>query len=309
MTVAVAVDSSLFPFLSSIDHGRRDCPVEAPAFPTAAMPADTLSLFPRETSHKHSPVHMATFRTTMGSPASEHGIELVKMSGNTRDVVIAIQETPGEAAPSALPTSRSQTPQPSPSEAQQHHILPAPPPRAHLQKNQRTSTPPPRNSTTHPRSRSVPQLHIETKTRPRGPTPTLVRPATASATPLSSPTPVMQSMFPKYDPSMPLAQQHYYPDLQGNPRLAQIGRAVTAPTYTPSNYSPRQSLVPAYPIPQIEASSSSNTRATAFPLEVTRVWECVTELSTPKDLLGLWSIANGQNPNEGVDDFTLELNV
>lgn len=110
-------------------------------------------------------------------------------------------------------------------------------------------------------------------------------------------SPVMRSMFPRYNPKIPLAKQHYYP-----------------------NHQIQGSADAKFKIPQPSAPSASvpsqvNTRSPAIisegksgvPTHASKKPEPPPAISTPDELLDLWSVANGQGSQEAAETYILRL--
>lgn len=144
----------------------------------------------------------------------------------------------------------------------------------------------------------------------RASSPTLVRSNSAPSPGLHSPiSPVMHSIFPRYNPTLSLARQHYYPS---NPNLRESANeaarqeASRLPAYT-GNVDSRaetlgENILGTVPRSSIIASPSGigvpsqiSGHINTFPV------------STPEDLLDLWSIANGQGSQEAAATYTLGL--
>ncbi|PYI27501.1 hypothetical protein BP00DRAFT_450177 [Aspergillus indologenus CBS 114.80] len=115
----------------------------------------------------------------------------------------------------------------------------------------------------------------------------------AEATPKSeSPAPPMRSMFPPYNPHLPLNQQAYYPQASG---------------HTPRNYS-RPSNILLSPAPEIDQALGPKTVPASvlnFPSGVLDTPEM--RYSSVEELKSLWEAANGQRPQTMPETFNLRL--
>ncbi|RAK76938.1 uncharacterized protein BO72DRAFT_115901 [Aspergillus fijiensis CBS 313.89] len=115
----------------------------------------------------------------------------------------------------------------------------------------------------------------------------------AETTPKSeSPAPPMKSMFPQYNPQLPLNQQAYYPQASG---------------HTPRNYS-RPSNILLSPAPEIDQALGPKTVPASvlnFPLGVLDTPEM--RYSSVEELRSLWEAANGQRPQNMPETFNLRL--
>ncbi|RAH85315.1 hypothetical protein BO86DRAFT_188420 [Aspergillus japonicus CBS 114.51] len=115
----------------------------------------------------------------------------------------------------------------------------------------------------------------------------------AEATPKSeSPAPPMRSMFPQYNPQLPLNQQAYYSQ---------------ASDHTPRNYS-RPSNILLSPAPEIDQALGPKTVPASvlnFPSGVLDTPEM--RYSSVEELKSLWEAANGQRPQTMPETFNLRL--
>lgn len=229
---------------------------------------------------------------------------MAKTSNEARAVVIAIKETsPSSLNISAPPKAhlpRLQTSSPTPNQDSVERPI-----TVKASNDQRPMTPPNPLPPPPPRSRTAtpakePSLHSHASST------TLIRGDGDTST--SSQSPVMRSMFPRYDPMISLAKQHYYPDVENNPRLvaaqldvprsSSFGTSVHAQQGTASPNFSRPSSAPQAvhdPVNSLSRRGSEDLRP-------------VPTLSTPEELLDLWSIANGQASQEATDTYILGLN-
>ena len=106
-------------------------------------------------------------------------------------------------------------------------------------------------------------------------------------------------MFPRYNPNIPLTHQSYYPAIDRAAILPE--ELVNRPEYSPSLYSQRGGPSPAV------SSNGPKTPHSASNLEDQMVQEPAQDLSTPEELLDMWSIANGQDSQEAADTYVLGL--
>lgn len=175
------------------------------------------------------------------------------------------------------------------------HITP--PPAAHVV-DARPSTPsPPHQSekTDAEQSRTTPEATSQSSTA------TLVHETNNG---LDERSPVMRSMFPQLDPAVPLSQQHYFPTLERAPPV--IVTPGDSAQYSPSLYSqPRSPPIALLASDPWAASRIPSTVLNASPLRITEV--SPPELSTPEQLLDLWTLANGQESSEAAESYTLGL--
>ena len=116
-------------------------------------------------------------------------------------------------------------------------------------------------------------------------------------------SPVMRSMFPRFDPSLPLDSQQYYPTVNRAPPA--ILRQSEAAQYSPSMYSQPRSPPSAGLNNPWAASRIQSTLANSSPLRISE--EPPPNLSTGEQLLDLWTIANGQDSPEAAASYNLGL--
>ncbi|KAL8699887.1 MAG: hypothetical protein Q9201_005751 [Fulgogasparrea decipioides] len=114
-------------------------------------------------------------------------------------------------------------------------------------------------------------------------------------------------MFPRYDPTIPLARQPYYPGVEINPAVAAVARRLDNPgSYSPSLYSQQE---PSFHGTE-PALSKSGLRSglglqnLRHPPGSSIELQCI---STPDELVHFWALANGQRSSEAADKFTFEL--
>lgn len=220
-----------------------------------------------------------------------------KSTGNSCEVVITVHET----SPSLSRLSS--------------------PPKAYLPKIKTSGfTPshsPPNNpsvvtSTDRSRSKTPPSLlpppplrSLAASTRSQTSSPSHVR--SSSAPSMETQSPVMRSMFPRYNPQIPLAKQHYYPSRESSSRITNVQprpRGSSSRTVSISsreetrNQDHRRPGVGSFggvltsERDSLQSSHSSDPR----PL-----------LSSPEELLDLWSLANGQGNWNSATTYTLGL--
>lgn len=118
----------------------------------------------------------------------------------------------------------------------------------------------------------------------------------------------MRSMFPHYNSLVPLAKQHYYPDVGGNPRLVNPQLAAPRSSSFNSAVSAQQgSASPNFSRP-MSAPEASHNSTNSLSLQGSEDPRPTLALSTPEELLDLWTVANGQASQEIADTYVLGLN-
>lgn len=159
----------------------------------------------------------------------------------------------------------------------------------------------------------VPPIEEKSILSIRTSSPTLVRSNSAPSSDLHSPiSPVMRSMFPRYNPTLPLSKQHYYPrnpNPRGSANEAARSEALRSPPYTRSVDSRAETLgekiLGTIPRSPITASPSGSGIPSRIPGH-THILPS-SPISTPEELLDLWSVANGQGSQEAAATYTLGL--
>lgn len=220
-----------------------------------------------------------------------------KSAGNACEVVITVSETPllssrlsslpkaylPKIKTSGFPISQISTTVPSvvtstnrPKSKTQPSLLPPPPSRS-LATSTRSQT----SSPSHVRSNSAPSLETQ--------------------------SPVMRSMFPRYNPQIPLAKQHYYPSRDDNLRMANVRPKLRgSSSQTMSTSSGEETRSQDHSVPSMGSLRTALTSERES-LQSSRCSDSRPPLSCPEDLLDLWSLANGQGNWETATTYTLQL--
>ena len=278
------------------------------------MATATLSLFP-SASLKNKSTFRGGHRNDQRS-AKEPDFEMIKMSDSAQGVVIAIHERP---APDVTRKASEEPTSLSPSTQQQNlpSIVLSTPPKPQVTSQQspsttsRPRTPLPKTigaqftsksgspCNSPSRSRPPSPLQVEASPRSKASSPTLVRKGSNASTTTATHSPVMRSMFPRYNPSVPLDRQQYYPSTNGR-----VSPDLQEQMSSPSLYSEpkRPNCRPSAPTLVIPASSGSEPI-----LQQAHDGPVAMSLSTPDELLSLWDIANGQGRDGASDAFRIEL--
>ncbi len=111
-------------------------------------------------------------------------------------------------------------------------------------------------------------------------------------------TPVMRSMFPSYNPAVPLAQQHYAPTIDTTPAPSFARRFSSNNPYVQQKNRSQTD----FGAPAVAAKEPKKS-----PLRRSESLKRGSATSTPEELLELWSIANGQDYEQASESYTLEL--
>ncbi|KAL9127760.1 MAG: hypothetical protein Q9217_003418 [Psora testacea] len=260
---------------------------------------------PMASVKKHLPVRNFSAKYTAKPPAGLPEFQMIKPSGTTVGVVLAITE----ARPSTSGSAKAPEVVISPAE----DIIPKPRPRrptltipsqAHISQQERPEAslalppPPPPSFPRDAVGNPAPSPAEVPLPRSTTNTPTLICSNSECSTAVEQ-TPVMRSLFPSYNPNVPLAQQHYYPTMEAAPALARMrevaGSSTSAPQPQQGSGSARLALARQVVEPKesLLRRSESTKRPTSF--------------SKQEELVGLWSMANGQATGGAADSYNLEL--
>ena len=218
-------------------------------------------------------------------------------SNKANGFVIHITEAP-PGSPSVILEAQD-TPQQAPRQKPQPPPL-AIPPKAYISDDQRPATPP---SPPTPSPRDYVPASPAQVPLPRSSTnsPILARRNSGA-------TPVMRSMFPRYDPTVPITQQQYRPDMNSAPAPASATAAARTPSYRPPSYSQQANNRPSSAYLQSETARTKPADIRESPFRSADHTESDSTLSSPELLLDLWDVANGQTaPEEVADTYSLEL--
>ncbi|KAL8657977.1 MAG: hypothetical protein Q9226_001387 [Calogaya cf. arnoldii] len=118
---------------------------------------------------------------------------------------------------------------------------------------------------------------------------------------------MMRSMFPRFDPAVPLARQQYYPAVDISPGVAAAtSRVDDIGSYSPSLYSQQE---PSFRREETDTHRTGLTNGLGLknvlkPLEGPKDSAC---FSTPIELVDVWAFANGQKTSGVAREFKLEL--
>lgn len=270
-----------------------------------------LQMFPNMSSlRKKGPLRKGSItRYTTKPPSGLPEFEMLAPSGKNNGFIIQINE--GRPSTSE-PVRTIPEPQAGFSPAPQRKPQPPPlmiPPKAHVAQEPKPATPP------SPLTPSPTQEHAPSAADvplPRSNAPTPIPAEDGSLASPKSETPVMRSMFPRYDPSRPLARQSYYPNVEAIPGLASALAVVGSSHINRTSNNPyrqqmaRKSLDLAKP--SLDSQRPGTAEVKESPLRTVEHPEQQALYSEPEDLSEIWNIANGQAASgEAADTYTLEL--
>lgn len=246
------------------------------------------------------PAHKGTKRIekpTAGFPK----FDMLHPSGKTNGFVIQITEAlpPPPPGPPSVFLETPDTSEQAPRKKPQPPPL-AIPPKALISDDQRPATSPSRPTSIPTRSRAASPTEVP-----------LPRSSTNTPIPVSSvsgATPVMRSMFPRYDPNVPLTLQQYRPEIETVPGLARAMAVAGTSSYRPPSYLQQANNRPSSAYLQSERDGLKDADIKESSFQSADKAEPETTLSSPEELLDLWDVANGQTASEGVGDrHVLEL--
>lgn len=256
-------------------------------------------MFPTMSSLRR-PVRKGSTRNTYKSPAGLPQFDTLHSSAKTNGIVI--QNTEAPPPPPGPPSTIAET-QDTAEQGSRQKPQPPPlaiPPKAYISDDQRPATPPSPLTPPQRGSRAASPAELPLP-RSSTNTPTLVRSNSGA-------TPVMRSMFPRYDPTIPVTQQHYQPDIGRVPGLASAMAVAGTSSYHPPSYSQQANNRPSSAYLQSERERNEAADVKESPFRSAETGEYETTLSSPEEILDLWDIANGQTVSgEVADTYTLEL--
>lgn len=150
--------------------------------------------------------------------------------------------------------------------------------------------PPPK---TKPRAYPSPKpfSHSPEPISSRSGSPTLVE-----GLPAKSPVVPIRSMFPTFNPNVPLSQQNYYPQRPYPTRMSSIARNLSREDYRSSISTPIDRAMGIMTAPPSVLNFQSDVMSISEP-----------QLSSHKELEKLWEASHGMEPNGLLKTFDLEM--
>ena len=246
---------------------------------------------------KHLPVRKISARYTTKPPSGMPEFEMLKPSGNSASIVVAVTENRPSTSDSIPEVEEPESP-----ETKSPPIRPQPPPltipaKAQIAPERKADSPGPSSITpSAPRSREASAAEVPLP-RSSANTPDLDRKGSQEEEPAE--TPVMRSMFPSYNPDVSLGQQHYYPNMDAAPGYSRA----TARLSSNNPYAQQMNRGQT----DFGAPSTAVKEPKESPLRRSESLKHATAISTPEELLELWSVSNGQDYEQAADSYTLEL--
>lgn len=118
-------------------------------------------------------------------------------------------------------------------------------------------------------------------------------------------------MFPRFDPTVPLARQQYYPSVNISPETAAaVGRVDDLGSYSPSLYSQQE---PSFRRLGTDSNQTSSVNGLGLKnmmknlMKSSESQKDVACISTPTELLDVWALANGQEILGAIQEYKLQL--
>jgi len=241
-------------------------------------PTTTLQLFPSTNPYKDGPKRKGSRRYPVKPQSTEAIVEKVKTANNgAKAVVIQIVED-----------SRTTSPIPSP-------------PEAHVAERSRSNTPTSqlceRRGAASPAPLRAASPADSFNRSTHSTSPTLVRSDSVAST-TDTRSPLMRSIFPRYNPNLPLSQQRYHPN-PANASPNNLPREVISKAeYSPSLYSPG-------------SAGAMGREGRAEMPKTTRSGDAsrttMVNYSTIGELGSLWEAANGHSSDKAPECIKMQI--
>lgn len=241
-------------------------------------PTATLQLFPSSNPYKNAPKRKGSRRHPVKSQSPEPIVEEAKAVDNgAKAVVIQIFEDNRATSPISSPL------------------------KAHVAERSRSNTP---NSQLCERRGAASPTPIRAAS-PAGSlnrsthstSPTLVRSDSVAST-TDARSPLMRSIYPRYNPNLPLSQQRYHPDPASASPTNLPREVISKAEYSPSLYSPGRAggVREEGKAEMIRITSIGNAPGTTM-----------MKNSTVEELGRFWEIANGQSSHGTLNSIRLQI--
>ena len=256
-------------------------------------------------SLRRLPSRKLSARYTTKPPPRMPEFEMIKPPSQVESVVIAVMETRPQEQSMEETAEQTETPTAPPvvrsSNAKSTRIRPQPPPlaipsKARLPQQRAVPDSPPALSQLPPppeRAPSAADVPLPQsgngKTSPDSKSEDVAPPEV---------TPVMRSMFPTYDHSLPLSHQEYLPNTNNLAESAYSRPPVAATSNNPYR---NHMLTGSRPSSTIVADTRES------PLRQSESLKRGNPVSTSEQLMGMWDISNGQAYQDAAETYTLEL--
>lgn len=241
-------------------------------------PTATLQLFPSSNPYKNVPKRKGSRRYPVKPQSPEPIVETVKAVDNgAKAVVIQIFEDNRAASPISSP------------------------PKAHMAERSRSNTPTgplcERRGAASPAPLRAASPAGSLNRSTHSTSPTLVRSDSVAST-TETRSPLMRSIFPRYNPNLPLSQQRYHPDPASASPTDLPREVISKAEYSPSLYSPGVAgrAREEGKAEMIRMTSIGNAPATTM-----------MKYSTIEELGRFWEAANGQSSHGTPNSITMQI--
>ncbi|KAL8786687.1 MAG: hypothetical protein Q9213_002622 [Squamulea squamosa] len=264
-----------------------------------------IGTLPVGTLSQHRPGRNGILRYTTRPPLQEPDFEMIKPVGNVHELVVAIEKDDNITTHPIPPPPKAHMPTSQDPTAPSFRLQAPTPPLAERPATSVSlfvSCPSPTSSSL---SRAASPTSVKTSSRSHTSSPTLVRNGSTASTGTYSP--VMRSMFPRYDPTVSLARQQYYPTVNISPTVAATtSRVDDMGSCSPSLYSQQE---PSFHREETNSHRIGLTNGLGLenvrkPSESSKGVSCI---STPAELVDLWALSNGQETSGAGQEYKLEL--
>ena len=241
-------------------------------------PTATLQLFPSSNPCKSGQKRKGSRRYPVKPQSSEPIVEEVKAADNGAQAVV-IQVFADNRIPSPISS----------------------PMKAHIAERSRSSTPASQlcerrgaASPTPLRAASPAGSHNRST---HSTSPTLVRSDSIAST-TETRSPLMRSIFPRYNPNLPLSQQRYHPDSASASPINLPRDVISKAEYSPSLYSPG-------------SAGGAGREGKAEMLRMTPIGNAsetaIVKYSSTEELGRFWEAANGQSSHDTPDTIKMRM--
>lgn len=253
------------------------------ASPAVATPSKNLQLFPPpppRTQSNSNPFRKPGQHQQRKTPSPLPVVEAIKSSAGAQAVVVELSELPRAGSPAKQPTQTS---------TKTTQDFPPPPPPVRTSSVQKVISSGQRRVPIIKAPRPPALAHLRGKSEP----------STVSRSPTSPHSPIaIRSIFPTYDPAVPLNKQQYFPQravTSADPPRQLVSReSYNARATTPSNLDEI-----------VGGLKTAPASVVNFPANFTMPEE--PEFSTTEELLRLWAATNGPGDEPILGSFKLQM--
>ncbi|KAI4166277.1 MAG: hypothetical protein LQ342_000167 [Letrouitia transgressa] len=268
--------------------------------------AAVLEMSPLSSFRRKLPGCKGSVRYVVKPSTREPEFEMVKAAEATRKVVIATNETPSATLTRASSLSNASFPTDQDCAISTSELQASGRPQENHDRIFRPYISTEQKSV--PASRSFSASVTEKEEPLPSPTSSLTLACESNTASSGTYSPVMRSIFPRYDFTIPLARQSYYRESADPLTHSSIARPRSSSSPFGRSVHSQQG-----PLNQdsdfigtpVKAPHSTNLDRSNVSSNIS---EITSSVSYPEELLELWSMANGQQPREGTASYTMALN-